>query len=271
MTQAEKERLAFLKKTRQSLKPFDIEPVPYSGWTLGIGQSTAFPPDEESATDEEDLKVVEEEKAKEETEEYEDEDTPPLPEPEDIHPIFQAVKPDSDMKTPGGLTDPARKDLNPGYYKQAKSRRSTAVQAIQWIPMDDYGDGFITGDILVAFARPSSNQKGQYGALYVAQSVDSSDWNELKNGESFGMGVQSLNLGKFDEKLITSYKKAHYDKVVSYWIWEDPSISTNRDFAEIEKAKAINKAIISKTISDRAALREKNRKRPFKARPKKKT
>lgn len=265
MSQAEKERLAFLKKTRQVLKPFDIDPEPYSGWTVGIGQSTTFPSDEEGVEGEEAPKEDEE------SAEDEDEDRPSLPEPEAIRPIFQAVKTGSDTKTPGGFSEPARKDLNPGYYEQARSTRSTAVQALQWIPLEDEGDGDIKGDILVAFARPSSNQTGSYGALYFAQDEHVDTWEELKATSSFGMFVKDLGLIKFDGKSIAKYLRTHEDKSVSYWIWEDANISTNRDAGDIARIKAENAAILSKKMSGDKELREKNRKRPFKARPKKKT
>jgi len=221
--------------------------------------------------DEEDSKVVEDEKAKEETEEDEDEDTPPLPEPEAIRPIFQAVKTSSESKTSGDLSEPARKDVYPGYYGQAQSGRSTAVQAIQWIPTAYLDDGGIKGDILVAFARPSSNQAGSYGALYMGQDLEIGTWLEVQNAKSFGKMSATLGLMKFDEDTIPFYLEAHKDKTVSYWIWQDPNISTNRDAESIARVKAENAAVLAKKLSDDAASREKNRKRPFKARPKKKT
>ena len=227
-------------------------------------------PDEWDEEDERIRKEAEEE-TKEAADEDEGEDIPPLPKPEEIRPIFQAVKTDSDTKTPGGFSEPARKDLNPGYYEQARSNRSTAVQALQWIPLEDEGDGDIKGDILVAFARPSSNQTGSYGALYFAQDEHVDTWEELKATSSFGMFVKDLGLIKFDGKSIAKYLRAHEDKSVSYWIWEDANISTNRDAGDIARIKAENAAILSKKMSSDKELREKNRKRPFKARPKKKT
>jgi hypothetical protein len=265
MSQAEKDRLSFLKKTRQVLKPFDIDPEPYSGWTVGIGQSTPFSSDEESEADEE----------KEESKEDESEETsaPSLPPPEDIHPIFQAEKTDSEMKTPSGLLEPARKDLNAGYYKQAQSRKSTRVQALQWIPMNygenEEGEESVTGDILVAFARPSRNQAGPYGALYFTENAQEATWRALENGDSFGIGVDKMDLRKFDEDAIPAYLENHKDKTVSYWIWQDSKITTNRDAGDIERIKAGNAAVIAGRLSDAASRKEKNRKRPFKPRPKK--
>jgi hypothetical protein len=223
--------------------------------------------------DEEDSKVVEAEKEKEETEEDEDEDedTPPLPEPEAIRPIFQAVKTSSDSKTSGGLSEPARKDVYPGYYGQAQSGRSTAVQAIQWIPTGYRDSGELEGDILVAFARPSSNQASSYGALYVGQDLEIGEWLNVQNAKSFGKISATLGLFKFDEATIPYYLEAHKDKTVSYWIWQDPNISTNRDAGSIARVKSENAALLAKKMSDDAASREKNRKRPFKARPKNKT
>lgn len=262
MSQAEKDRLAFLKKTRKVLKPFDIDPEPYSGWTVGIGQSTPFSSDEDppvEVSSGEDPPV--------------EESAPSLPPPEDLHPIFQAEKTSSDMKTPSGLLEPARKDLNAGYYGQAQSGRSTRVQALQWIPMhygeNEEGEESVIGDILIAFARPSRNQTGPYGALYITENAQEATWRVLQNHKSFGQNVEGMNLKKFDEDAIPGYLESHKDKTVSYWIWQDSKITTNRDAGEIERIKAGNAAIIAERLSDAASRKEKNRKRPFKPRPKK--
>jgi hypothetical protein len=258
MSQAEKERLAFLKKTRRVLKPFDIDPEPYSGWTLGIGQSTPFPPDEERGADEEAAK--EDEKA----EEPESTVVATLPPPELIYPITQS--------SVFGATDryglpTTRKDKYSDYPGQAASQQSTRVAAAQWIPtfdVDPDEQGNLTysgfGDILIGFARPSRAQSSGYGALYLWMGQNEVIWETFKTAESFGKQVEVLGkTDQFDPRLIKVYTEEHsaHDKMYEgaedtvRWIWTI-GFTTNRDSAEFEALKAARKSEVAARAAERA-------------------
>jgi hypothetical protein len=261
MSQAEKDRLAFLKKTRRVLKPFDIDPEPYSGWTLGIGQSTPFPPDEEREADEEAAKEDEE---SEESEEPEATSAPILPPPELIYPITQSSKFGAASRYDLTIT---RKDKYSDYHGQAASKQSTRVAAAQWIPtfdidLDEQGNqtysGF--GDILIGFARPSRAQSSGYGALYYWVGQNEAIWENFKTAESFGKQVEVLGDGdQFDPRRIAVYTEEHsaHDEMdegaedTVRWIWTI-GFTTNRDAAEFEALKAARKAEVAARAAERA-------------------
>ena len=259
MSQAEKDRLAFLKKTRQVLKPFDIDPEPYSGWTVGIGQSTPFPSDEEGEGGEEAPKEDEESAEPETT------SAAILPPPELIYPITQS--------SVFGATDryglpTTRKDKYSDFYDQAASKQSTRVAAAQWIPTfdddpDEQGNSTYSGfgDILIGFARPSRAQSSGYGALYYWIGQNEAIWENFKTAESFGKQVNSLGAddGQLDPARIKVYTEEHsaHDAMdegaedTVKWIWTI-GFTTNRDAAEFEALKAARKGEVAARAAERA-------------------
>lgn len=235
MSQAEKDRLAFIRKTRQALKPFDIEPLPYSGWTVGIGQSTPWPEDEEP---EYDWTVTSD------VEETITEEVPPetpavdLPDPSEVIHVEQSIY---------GLVPTTRPDRKReyGYYSSNSAERpmSTRVQGLQWIPtnyvadtptaidspLEDrkamlYGYGpnefntGVFGDILVAFARPS---KSQSHAIYVFSGNNIGSWENLIGSSSLGMGIKLLAGGRLLQGSDEARYKEIHGETETKDAWED--------------------------------------------------
>lgn len=124
-----------------------------------------------------------------------------------------------------------------GYYGDGNTR-STRVHAMQWIPTSvggnvsdeskfsllGYGGSSVTGDILVAFARPSNVQPH---SLYVYEHNTEGAWNAFKNSSSLGSFIKYLNGGRLytpsdGERYIQLHKNTMdggypYD----YWIFKE--------------------------------------------------
>jgi hypothetical protein len=216
------ERLAFFKKTRRSLKQFDIDPTEGSGWTTKIGMSTPFPADEEfestedSGTDEATIEPP---------------PTTPLPPPSEILTLKQSSKPKV-KSTP-------RPDLYPSFYG-AGPKESTRVQAMQWIPTRISGDASeiekdknvsgLYGSIIVVFARPSKLQEPlRTGAMYVYKDNTESMWSTLSKASSVGGTIKLLRNGElFSDSDGDYYKDLHSDTIDpetgsawAMWIFDD--------------------------------------------------
>jgi hypothetical protein len=227
------ERLAFFKKTRRSLKQFDIDPTEGSGWTTKIGMSTSFPADEEFESTEDsgtDEAIIE------------PPPTTPLPPPSEILTLKQSSK--VKKSTP-------RPDLHPLFY-EAGPKQSTAVQAMQWIPtriskvdseLESDGEASgVFGDIIVVFARPSKVQEGlRTGAMYVYKNNTESMWNTLSKASSVGRTIKLLvGGGLFSDSDGDYYKDLHSDTIDSetgsawaMWIFDD-SWGLRADNATVE-------------------------------------
>ena len=91
----------------------------------------------------------------------------------------------------------ARPDLVREAYGQGKSNKSTRVWGMQWIPTatkttgaggDE--DNLLTGDILVAFARPSNVQAS---SLYVYMSNPWHSWTAFRGATSLGRAIRLLS------------------------------------------------------------------------------
>lgn len=143
---------------------------------------------------------------------------PRLPPPEYISNILQAEWP-SGTDTDESRFRVLRPDKDSKFYGQGSSR-STRVHAIQWIPTDIDEYGRVTGDIFVAFARPS---KSVGSSLFLYASHDVETWDSFKSSGSLGVSVKSL-LGtaiskkEMDEKEIENYKRLH--PIHSSWIFD---------------------------------------------------
>jgi len=131
-----------------------------------------------------------------------------LPPPEYISPITQSVK------RPGFGS--VRPDLYPEFYGGGP-QSSTRVHAIQWIPVfkgKTDSPSEIYGDILVAFARPSSSERSRStGSLYVYHHKTQAIWDAFKGSTSLGRAVRSeLGSGSpYDSDYNDYYRKFHPD------------------------------------------------------------
>jgi len=113
---------------------------------------------------------------------------PYLPPVETIYPIKQSTGSKRGVKRP---------DKNKDFYNRAVVRQSTRVWGLQWIPTRiseaDTETANVYGDILAAFARPSNVQAT---SVYIYPDQEQKSWETLKNGTSFGRGINNLNGGR---------------------------------------------------------------------------
>lgn len=146
----------------------------------------------------------------EEPPEDSDEGLRELPPPEYIGPISQSTnRPGYGSKRP---------DKDPAFWGSGPDT-STRVHAIQWIPV--FRDGaYVVGDIIVAFARPSSKQSASgAGSLYLYGDKKLETWNTFKSSNSLGRSVNVI-LGTgtpFNTENISFYERIHPDH--STWIF----------------------------------------------------
>jgi hypothetical protein len=233
----EAERLAFFKKTRRSLKQFDIDPTEGSGWTTTIGMSTPFPAEEETVESETPPAV----------------EPPKLPPPEISSTITQSTR--GDLAT-------SRPDKHPEYWG-AGPTQSTCVWEMQWVPtrfeerdiseaipgfndvhyktvtnehgishtVPEHGSFFnsfsepatieqVVGDLIVAFARPSKSQQSGFGALYVYSGITQNQWTLLLHSSTLGKSINQLGTGKlFEPSMAEAYKTIHTEE--DYWIFNE--------------------------------------------------
>jgi hypothetical protein len=216
------ERLAFFKKTRRSLKQFDIDPTEGSGWTTKIGMSTPFPADEEFESTEDsgtDEAIIE------------PPPTTPLPPPSEIFTLRQSSKPKV-KSTP-------RPDLYSSFYG-AGPKESTRVQAMQWIPTRvsedtseverDKNVSGLYGSIIIVFARPSKLQEPlRTGAMYVYKDNTENMWNTMSKATSVGGTIKLLRNGElFSDSDGDYYKDLHSGTIDpetgsawALWIFDD--------------------------------------------------
>ena len=238
----EAERLAFFKKTRRSLKQFDIDPTEGSGWTTTIGMSSSFADDEEAtagpAPSDDTLEIPE---------------PTELPPPSEIHTLQQSTK---------VAKYTARPDLFPDFY-EAGPNQSTCVQAMQWIPtrvqeVSSEVDAEATpsgvfGDIIVVFARPSKVQEAfRTGAMYVYKNNTETMWGTLSKSSSVGRTVKLLIGGElFSDEDGAHYKDLHKntidpetDSPWALWIFDEAwGLRANNASKEYREIKAHEKKV----------------------------
>lgn len=112
----------------------------------------------------------------------------PLPPVETIYPIKQSTGSKRGIKRP---------DKNSDFYGRAIVNQSTRVWGLQWVPTSlssaETETANVYGDILAAFARPSNTQPT---SVYIYPNQEQKTWETLKNGSSFGRGINMLNGGR---------------------------------------------------------------------------
>jgi hypothetical protein len=233
MSRETRERLAFLKKTRNVLREFGIEPPPYSGWSTELGISTQFPSDEVSSDISESDTYTD---TQEEGDSTPSEEPIVLAIPEYIDFIDQAPYSRSTVRT---RRPDAKKKY--GFYGSGPST-STRVHAMQWIPTTggvsnsideldiksnlygNFGSQNLFGDILIAFARPSNVQSH---TLYVYENNTEMMWRSLKSSSSLGSQVNYLSGGRpYQDSDGHRYKELHKNTMdggypYDYWIFND--------------------------------------------------
>lgn len=178
---------------------------------------------------------------------------PRLPPPEYISNILQADWP-AGSDPDESRFQVLRPDKDKRFYKQG-STKSTRVHAMQWIPTDIDEYGIVTGDIFVAFARPS---KSVGSSLFLYASHDADTWNSFKISESLGEAVRSLGTAiskkEMDEEEIENYKKLH--PMHSSWIFDPKemikwtTIRPNNSIAGEERFKSLKEFEESLTSSE---------------------
>lgn len=96
-------------------------------------------------------------------------------------------------------------------------KASTRVRAMQWIPMSTSGKS-ITGDLFVAFARPS---KSVGSSLVLYENITKSEWDNFKSNISMGAAVKRFGTPiPHGEDKYQEYKDAHPD-YDGWWIFDN--------------------------------------------------
>lgn len=143
---------------------------------------------------------------------------PSLPRPEYIKAIGQAERP-PEMSPDEARFEVLRPDKDKRFYGQGAKGKSTRVQAMQWIPTSINEVGEITGDIFVAFARPSKGKSG----LFLYKEKDYETWVDLRSSGSIGRSITALgspvSQEDVSEDTYSDYRALH--PYHSSWIFED--------------------------------------------------
>lgn len=171
-----------------------------------------------------------------------------LARPEYIENIRQAeYPPDHD----GPLFKIKRPDKYEKFWGQGASK-STRVQAMQWIPTKiNEETGETTGDIFVAFARPSRGKSGLF--YYKNKSYDT--WKALSTSPSIGRSVNVIlgtpaSQDSMSEELYSFYRNLHPSTTT--WIFDKAWMSirvpnTVGDVDILRTKSGVGKALEART------------------------